>query len=353
MATEKSISFRSNLESNSLDLIRKVGWNCARTSALIAGMVSQLAAFTEEGVPMSPSVFICSSVSRLVRLAGIGEHIPLSTDVPLESAGAKILKDAAPLCFGHWRIYVERSEDGQKCKYGVFCGTSDPSSLTIDEVVLDEYDESFPVIRISQSATNKVEVRSNAGDGIEFRFNNDPDVEEITIHQHIRQLAKAISAKSGKHGDLFSGYIDRILSTAIRDSHGTLIAVVPSAGSDLPDAISDLVRLEPPFNLYDRFQRHIDEGKTAASVSRLLAASELVSGFIDSDGITVFNDAGFVLGYRAFIKSEKSDVPIMGGARSRAFGSMKMLVGESITAAFFRSQDGRTDYLQVEMEHAT
>lgn len=350
MATEKSISFRSNLESNSLDLIRKVGWNCARTSELIAGMVSQLAAYTEEGVPMSPSVFICSSVSQLVQLAGIGEHIPLSAEVPLESAGAKILKDAAPLCFGHWRIYIERSSDGQKCNYGVFCGTSDPSSLTIDEVVLDEYDESFPVIRISQSGTNKVEVRSNAGDGIEFRFNNDPDVEEIKVYQHIRQLAKAISAKSGRHGDLFTGYIDRILSMAIKDCHGTLIAVAPSAGGDLPAEISDLVRLEPPFHLYDRFQRHIDEGKTAASVSRLQAASELVSGFIDSDGITVFNDAGFVLGYRAFIKSDTAGLPVMGGARSRAFGSMKALVGKSIVAAFFRSQDGRTDYLQAEME---
>lgn len=352
MATEKSISFRSNLESNSLDLIRRVGWNCARTSELIAGMVSQLAAYTEEGVPMSPSVFICSSVSQLVQLAGVGEHMPLSADLPLESAGAKILKDAAPLCFGHWRIYVERSADGQRCKYGVFCGTSDPSSLTIDEVVLDAYDESFPVIRISQSATNKVEVRSNAGDGIEFRFNNDADVREITVHQHIGQLADAISAKTERHRELFAGYVDRILSTAIKDCHGTLIAVVPSAGGNLPEEISDLVRLEPPFHLYDRFQRHLDEGKTAASVSRLQAASELVSGFIDSDGITVFNDAGFVLGYRAFIKSDTSGIPVMGGARSRAFGSMKALVGKSIVAGFFRSQDGRTDYLQAEMEKA-
>lgn len=352
MATEKSISFRSNLESNSLDLIRKVGWHCARTSELIAGMVSQLAAYTEEGVPMSPSVFICSSVSQLVKLAGVGEHIPLSADVPIESAGTKILKDAAPLCFGNWRIYIERSADGQRCKYGVFCGTSDPSSMTIDEVVLDEYDESFPVVRISQSATNKVEIRSNAGDGVEFRFNNDPDVDEIKVHQHIRQLAEAISANSGRHRELFARYIDRILSVAIQNCHGTLIAVVPSIQGALPAEISDLVRLETPFNLYDRFQRHIDEGKTAASVSRLQAASELISGFIDSDGITVFNDAGFVLGYRAFIRSDTAGLPVMGGARSRAFGSMKTLVGKSILAAFFRSQDGATDYLQAEMEQA-
>ncbi len=350
MATEKSVSFRSNLESNSLDLIRKIGWNCARTSELIAGMVSQLAAYTEEGVPMSPSVFICSSVSELLQLAGVGEHIPLSVEVPLESAGSRILKDAAPLCFGHWRIYIERSSDGQHCKYGVFCGTSDPSSLTIDEVVLDEYDESFPVIRISQSATNKVEVRSSAGDGVEFRFNNDPDVEEIKVHYHIRQLAKAIGQKSGQHANLFSGYIDRILSTAIQDCHGTLIAVLPSDQNELPKEFSDLVRLDPPFHLYDRFQRHIDEGKTASSVSRLQAASELISGFIDSDGITVFNDAGFVLGYRAFVSSDAEAPPVMGGARSRAFRTMRGLVGSSVLAAFFRSQDGRTDYLQADAE---
>lgn len=352
MATEKSVSFRTNLVSNSLDLIQNVGWQCARTSHLIAGIVSQLAAYTEEGVPMSPSVFICSSISQLVQLAGVGEHIPLSGDVPLASAGASILKDAAPLCFGHWRIYIERSLDGQTCKYGIFSGTSDPSSLTIDEVVLDEYDESFPVIRISQSATNKVEVRSNAGDGVEFRFNNDLDVAEIKVHEHIRLLAKAISKESGTHRDLFTRYIDRILSTAIKNCHGTLIAVVPSNCGNLPTEISDLVRLEPPFHLYDRFERHIKDGKTAASVSRLQTASELLSGFIDSDGITVFNDAGFVLGYRAFIKGDMVGVPVAGGARSRAFASLKMLVGKSIVAAFFRSQDGRTDYLQIEMEQA-
>lgn len=350
MAIEKSVSFRSDLVSNTLDLIQNVGWHCARTSQLIAGIVSQLAVYTEEGVAMTPSVFICSSVAQLVQLAGVGEYIPLSGEVPLDSAGPKLLKAAAPLCSGNWRIYVERSPNGETCKYGVFCGTSDPSSLTIDEVVLDEYTEAFPVVRISQSATNKVEVRTNAGDGIEFRFNNDPDVAEIKVHEHVRQLAGAISVNSGPLSELFLGYIDRVLSTAIKDCHGTLIAVVPANGAVLPEKLADIVPLAPPFHLYDRFQRHIDEGKTASSVSRLQAASELVSGFISSDGITVFNDAGYVLGYRAFVQSDNSGKPVSGGARSRAYASMKALVGTDLGAAFFRSQDGRTDFFQSAVE---
>ena len=350
MATDKSISFRSHLVSNALDLIQNVGWHCARTSQLIAGIVSQLAVYTEEGVAMTPSVFICNSITQLVQLAGVGEHIPLSTEVPLESAGPKILKAAAPLCSGNWRIYIERSANGETCTYGVFCGTSDPSSMTIDEVVLDEYTEAFPVVRISQSATNKVEVRTNAGDGIEFRFNDDTDVAEIKIHEHIHLLSEAISNGSGPLSELFSGYIDRILSAAIRDCHGTLIAVIPSKLMLLPAKLADSVALDPPLHLYERFKRHIDEGKTAASVSRLQTASELVSGFICSDGITVFNDAGYILGYRAFVHSETGGKPVAGGARSRAFEAMRALVGTELTAAFFRSQDGRTDFVQAAME---
>jgi hypothetical protein len=349
MATEKSVSFRSHLVSNTLDLIQNVGWHCARTSQLIAGIVSQLAAYTEEGVAMTPSVFICNSIAQLVQLAGVGEYIPLSAEVPLESAGPKLLKAAAPLCSGNWRIYIERSANGETCNYGVFSGTSDPSSLTIDEVALDEYTEAFPVVRISQSATNKVEVRTNAGDGIEFRFNDDTDVAEIKIHEHVRLLSLAISNSSGPLSNLFSGYIDRILSAAIKDCHGTLIAVVPSETIVLPEKLADSVALNPPLHLYERFKRHVDEGKTAASVSRLQAASELVSGFIGSDGITVFNGAGYVLGYRAFIHSDTGGKPAAGGARSRAFEAMKAFVGTDLTAAFFRSQDGRTDYVQATM----
>lgn len=350
MTTDKSVSFRSDLVSNTIDLIAKVGWQCLRTSQLIAGLVSQLAVYKEEGVSMTPSVFICNSIAQLVQLAGVGEHILLSAEEPLDSAGPKILKAAAPLCSGNWRIYIERSVTGETCTYGVFCGTSDPSSMTIDEVVLDEYTEAFPVIRISQSATNKVEVRTNAGDGIEFRFNNDTDVAEINIHEHINMLSRAISNGSGPQSKRFSGYIARVLSTAIRDCHGTLIAVIPSRLKIPPKQLADSVLLDPPLHLYERFQRHIDEGKTAASVSRLQTASELMSGFISSDGITIFNDAGYIIGYRAFVSNATGGKPADGGARSRAFETMRALVGSELTAAFFRSQDGRTDFVQAAME---
>lgn len=329
-----------------MDLIREIELDCARTSRLIAGIVSRLAAYTEEGVPMTPTVFICNSISELLQRAGVGEYVPLSGDEPLDSAGPKLLKAAAPLCRDNWRIYVERSPNGETCRYGVFCGSSDPSSLTVDEVVLDGFSAGFPIVRIAQSATNKVEVRTNSGHGIEFRFNDDIDVTELDSQAQVMRLAQTISANVGPQASMFTSFVERLLLSAIKHSHGTLIAVVSSDLDKLPIMLQDAVQIGPPVDLYERFKLHLDEGRTAVSVSRLQAAAELVSGFICSDGITVFNSMGRVLGYRAFIRSDVDSPPSSGGARSRAFTAMCQLVGGDLNAAFFRSQDGRTDFRQ-------
>ncbi len=354
--SEKSISFRSHLVSNTADLIKEIDLHCARTSYLIAGIVSQLAAYTEEGVSMTPSVFICNSISELIQRAGVGEYVPLSKEVPLESAGPALLKAAAPLCRDNWRIYIERLDDSKNCRYGVFCGSSDPSSLTVDEVILENDGSSikFPVIRIAQSSTNKVEVRTNAGSVIEFRFNDDIDVHELNSQTQIQGLASTIAADIDKeHRVMFSNFVERLLSSAIKNSHGTLIAVVPSSNDALPQTLQDFVQLNPKVNLYERFRLHLDEGKTAVSVSRLQAAVELISGFICSDGITIFNRAGCVLGYRAFIRSNVDNPSSEGGARSRAFTAMNQLVGTELDAAFFKSQDGQVKFFRNCLEDKT
>ncbi|WP_129990412.1 hypothetical protein [Rahnella sp. CFA14(1/10)] len=342
MASSKSVSFRTHLLSNTLDLMAEIDLECSLTSKLISGIVSQLAAYTEEGVPLKPAVFICNSISALLQRAGVGEYIPLSGDIASDTAGPKILKAAAPLCRDNWRIYIERSSTGQTCKFGVFCGSSDPSSLTVDEVVLDSFSHGFPVIKIAQSAVNKVEVRTNSGSKIEFRFNNDNDTSELNSEAHIHGLANAISANLGDDSEIFSSFVERLLSSAVNNSHGTLIAVISSDTDILPVSLQDAVLLRPSINLFDKVKLHTDEGKTAISVSRLQAAAELVSGFINSDGITIFNKSGCVLGYRAFIRNDEMS-NISGGARSRAYESMKQLIGSELSAAFFRSQDGRTD----------
>jgi hypothetical protein len=340
---EKSVSFRTHLQSNVADLLDGANIKCMATARLVSALVSQLAAYTEEGVPMAPSVFICNSVVGLVRSAGAGEYVPLSEYVDTSTAAGKILKYAAPLCGVSWRIYVERSADGLTCRFGVFCGSSDPSSLTIEEVTLAELDEAFPIVRIAQSVTNKVEVRTSAGDAIEFRFNDDTDIAALDNKAMIAALARSVSSALGDERNAFPGFIERVLTAAIRESHGTLIAVVKGSSNDVPPQLTDAVVLTEPIDLYSRYALHEEEEKTAISVGRLQAAAELLQGFVNSDGITVLNGAGKILAYRAFIKSAGPTSPSTGGARTRAYSAMLALVGSKLDAAFFRSQDGRVE----------
>jgi hypothetical protein len=201
----------------------------------------------------------------------------------------------------------------------------------------------FPIIRIAQSVTNKVELRTNIGDGIEFRFNDDADVSDLDNKGRVTALANIVASALGPQAAPFSGYVGRLLATAIRESHGTLIAVVSGDTEVLPATLQDAIALNPPLDLYERHRLHLEEGATAASVSRLQVASELVSGFVRSDGITVLNAHGKVLGYRAFIQVDSPTQPSTGGARSRAFAAMVGLLGGQLKAAFFRSEDGRME----------
>ena len=311
------------------------------TVRLVIGLVSNLAAYTEEGRALAPAVFICNSVSNLVGMAGSGEYVALSGEIETDTAASRILKAAAPLCCGSWRIYVERSLDGQKCKFGVFCGSNDPSSLTVDEVVLTEANADNPVVRILQSVTNKVEVRTSSGNAIEFRFNDDDDVPQLNDGAKIAQLAAATSSNVKPPDPTFEGFMSRALTAAIVNSHGTLIAVTSGTDGEFPPQLSDAVVLHPPLDLFTRFQLHFDENKTAVSVSRLQTAADLLAGFVNSDGITVISNTGQILGYRAFIKSVEPEIPSDGGARTRAFMALSALVGNGLDAAFFRSEDGR------------
>jgi hypothetical protein len=97
MASEKSVSFRAHLLANTTDVLAEVDLHCARTARLIVSIISQLAAYTEEGTLLAPTVFVCNSISKLIQRAGAGEYIPLSGDEPSDVAAEKILKAAAPL----------------------------------------------------------------------------------------------------------------------------------------------------------------------------------------------------------------------------------------------------------------
>jgi len=75
----------------------------------------------------------------------------------------------------------------------------------------------------------------------------------------------------------------------------------------------------------------------------LVNKGALLKGMFNSDGIILFDRKGQLLGYNYFVNlpAEKG---LVGGARKRAFSSLKKKVGSGLVAVFMQSQDGWTDF---------
>ena len=71
--------------------------------------------------------------------------------------------------------------------------------------------------------------------------------------------------------------------------------------------------------------------------------AELVQGMLCSDGITLFDAQGKLLGYRCFVQVPPMS-GVVGGARKRAFTTLRRQLGRGISAAFMQSQDGGTEF---------
>ena len=69
----------------------------------------------------------------------------------------------------------------------------------------------------------------------------------------------------------------------------------------------------------------------------------LLEGMLCSDGITLFDERGRLLGYRCFIQIPTKQ-EVVGGARRRAFGALCDHLGKGLSAVFMQSQDGWSDF---------
>ena len=339
----KSVSFRASLLSTTTDVLATVGIDCARTAKFVVDTASSLAAYAEEGQPLSPEVYLCNSIKELVKRAGSGSYIVLGKSDDIQSVSNHALKFGAPLCGSRWSIFVERAKRGRACRYGVFSETGDPAALTAEETLLSSYDAKFPIVMIAQNGTNRVRVTPAGQPAVEFRFNADLDIADLPDKGHLEKVANSIASAKDAGDGAFQAYIMRVIRLSVERSHGTLIAVCDAEAAELPAALTDAVLLDPPLDLFELHRTHLEGGRTAESVSALQSATELVAGFVNSDGITVFDTAGRVRAYRAFVKPQDDQPAVAGGARTRAFAVLDTAVdARTLKAAFFRSQDGNT-----------
>lgn len=338
----ENITFRTQLIGGVTEFCQGSQIQFLSNALHLVELIVMLAHYREEGVSLFPKVYIANDRHTLTAMLPDGEVLKIGTSQPDVTGIKSALKKCAPLATNGWLIYIEPSQD--RLEYGVFKGSGNPISVLVDDVLMTE-SEGFFVVKASQIADDCVEIRSNRG-GQHFIFLNHRKEDSPPPLQYLGKLITSITEKTpDEDKEPTISFLNRLFVSALRESHGCIIAVtnMEKAPKFLSD---DGVILDVPIDFSSLV---FDLKKERIEPSHLESKGHLLKGMLNSDGIILFDNKGRLLGYNCFVKVNNKD-NVIGGARKRAFASIKSKIGRGLSAAFIQSQDGWTDFEDMNNE---
>ncbi|MEE9492678.1 MAG: hypothetical protein V3W04_04790 [Gammaproteobacteria bacterium] len=332
-----NVTFRSGLVGGLADFCNESHLPLISNPLIFVELIVLLARYKEEGVGLHPKVYITNDINLCNAMIGNAEKIKIGAGGANEDGIKQAIKKCAPLAKGSWCIYIH--DQNQSIEFGVFRGSSNITAVPIDDVLLSD-NEGLIVVKAFQVADECVEVKCSNNRSHYIFLNHVKDDSPPPL-QHLKDLVAAVCQKVVEdERESIESFLYNVLIEGLRESHGCLIAVTSMklAPSILKE---DGVFLEEPIDFVSLVS---NANKDLVLFEYLVSKVDLLKGMLNSDGIILFDNVGRLLGYNCFIKiSQKARV--IGGARKRAYSSLKENVGKKgIVAAFMQSQDGWTEF---------
>ena len=340
-----NITFRTQLLGSVTDFCQESGLSMA-TPRVLVDLIVRLVRYQEEGIRLSPRVYLTDNIDLLINMLPDGEKLHLS-DTTADSVGIeKMLKICAPLAVGEWSIFSHQC--AERMNFGIFRGSGSPISVGVDEVVLMDQNEAI-VIKAHQVAEECVQIANSKG-SLHHVFFNDRKEDSLPPLQYIENLVQSITRQvNDGEKEAVQVFLTKIFVAALPKIHGCILAV--TSMNRPPKILSnDAVFLAEPIDFPSLIKKLKNDRNVDGSLYLLEKKTEIFEGMLRSDGITLFDQGGRLLGYRCFIRlSGKNGAA--GGARRRAFEALKTHLGRrGLSAAFMQSYDGWTDFEETSNE---
>ncbi|WP_454286933.1 hypothetical protein [Rhizobium arsenicireducens] len=304
----------------------------------LAELIVLLAHYKEEGVRLSPQVYLTNDIDKAMSMLPDGEKITIGAADTSSSGIKQALKRCAPLASETWLIYISEIRPGA-IEFGLFRGSTRSIAVPVDSVLMSEGSPDLVLIKLFQIAEECIELKSNFKKSHYIFLNNREEGSDPPL-KHLDSLIQAIARNAPDDTkEALTSYLFKILSSSLQASHGSLVAV--SSSTKTPNFLAaDGVILTHPINFVRLIAQMWDDD---SSEPYLNTKSDLVKGMFASDGIVLFNNCGALLGYNCFTSIPKKNA-VVGGARRRAFKTLASRVGNGLSAAFMQSQDGWTEF---------
>jgi len=217
-----NITFRTQLLGGVTEFCQESGLSLINNPLHLVELIVLLARFKEEGVSLSPKVYLTNNMDTLTSMLPEVERINIGISTP-DIRGIKLaLKKCAPLAIGGWLIFIHDKQHG--IDFGLFKGSSNPISVLVDDVLMDENGDLI-VVKAFQIADECVEVRANNG-SFHYVFLNHRKEDSPPPLQFLYELVSSIVQEvEEKAREPVMSFLKRLLFDALRQSHGCIIAV--------------------------------------------------------------------------------------------------------------------------------
>ncbi|MFL1405854.1 hypothetical protein ACJO2E_10995 [Marinobacter sp. M1N3S26] len=333
----KNITFRAQLVGGVADFCHSTDLPILSDTLNLVELIVKLARYQEEGVKLCPKVYLCNKIERVVTLLPGGESLKIGCSSADVNGIKEALKKCAPLATDGWLVYIKNS--ASTIEYGLFRGPENPISVLVDDVVMTP-DEDLSVVKVFQVGDECVEVRSNNGDCNYIYLDHRKESASPPLH-YLDALVNSICFRAlPEQKEPCISFLKRLLFESLRQSHGCLIAV--TSMNRPPKFLSnDGVILDEAID-FPSLIRSLKRGDIPSSY--LESKASLLRGMLNSDGVLLFDNSARILGYNCFVKTSQEAMGAGGGARKRAFLTLKSKIGRGLRSVFIQSQDGWSDY---------
>jgi hypothetical protein len=338
----KSVSMKTQVLGETVAFLSQEKMECLITQDGLVELISQLVYYKEEGKSLYPEIYIFDDIDLVKKVIPTSQFCSIGTGDKTKATMLKALKKCAPLTNGGWVIYIIRKDNA--FDYGVFRNGTAIHSVSISEALIDSGSEDLKAILVHQVAEKVIEVKGVKADSLLISFGSQDDAKNSPTESLSKFIDKMILDVPENLKEPTKNFFVKLFLEVLQKGHGTLACVIKGVRKEIPKKLEDGIRLSQKINVPKMIADLIDKSDLQAN-SILEGQFSLISGMMQSDGITVFTDRGEVASYNVFVKHpEKFLKVVTGGARSRTFLTLSNMIGNGLEAAYIQSQDGKIEY---------
>lgn len=337
----KHIAFRNTVKGGISDFLEDSSLNGnANLESGIFSIVDRIRGYKEESVAMRPRVFVVrrSDLSTFKSIAATGNSVTLASGQYEPSIFKKAIKLAAPLAINGWDIFI--SVDETQYEFGIF--TAGPRFHAVDPTLQPL---GIPIIIIHSPNDSIVELINGKGNKLQLLFSAKKDG-DFSLFKDIKLLSSGIlkTIDDAEAKNKACSLIEDVLTRSYSIEKGCLIGIMKATDNIESLGFSDKLALTHPLDIY-QIAENYTQSKSIESYSKFAGLAEVIAGMLGTDGITIFDNAGKIVAYNCFVEFDSASARPIGGARTRAFESLKRLLHEDkLEACFMLSQDGDSNW---------